>query len=86
METLAWLVVYVVAFGLLQLVLFRYFQRDDPAPETTPSMADHGGGARADSGTERRGDDTGVRCRHCGTVNERHATITFCRYCVSPLA
>ena len=35
MQAWAWLVAYVVGFGLLQVALYRYFHRSEPTPETT---------------------------------------------------
>jgi ribosomal protein S14 len=82
METWAWLAAYVVAFGLLQLVLYRYFQRETSA-ETTPAATDRRRQARPERPAEDAAES--VRCRHCGTYNERHATIQFCRNCVGTL-
>jgi hypothetical protein len=81
MESWAWLAVYVVAFGLLQLVLFRYFQRETSA-ETTPAASDRRRQSPPDPPT---GTDDGVHCRHCGTVNERDGSVRFCRHCVGAL-
>lgn len=85
METWAWLAAYVVAFGLLQLVLFRYFQRETSA-ETTPSASDRRRQAAPEPEADEPADgEDGIRCRHCGTYNQRHGTITFCRNCISSL-
>jgi len=82
METWAWLAAYIVAFGLLQLVLYRYFQRETSA-EATPAASDR----RRQSPPEPVSDeaDATVKCRHCGAYNQRHTAITFCRHCAGSL-
>lgn len=84
METWGWLVVYVVGFGLLQLLLYRYFQRDDPSPGATPGPVDQS----APRSLERSGEagaEEGRLCIHCGTVNERDQMFAYCKECVRPL-
>ncbi|WP_276273176.1 DUF7577 domain-containing protein [Haloarcula litorea] len=86
METWIWLTAYVVGFGLLQVLLYRYVRRRDPSPETTA-----GGAERADAGgqtttPESAGDAAGaVTCRHCGAENEAHAMVNYCRACAESL-
>lgn len=88
METWGWLVAYVVGFGLLQLLLYRYFRRDDPSPDATPGPVE--GSARrslerpaeADGGTDA---DEARHCPHCGAANERIQTFSYCRECAGPL-
>jgi hypothetical protein len=84
METWAWLVAYVVGFGLLQLLLYRYFQREDPAPDVTPGPVERGGQSAID-GANGPATDGGVQCPHCGTVNEDGAMYSYCRECALSL-
>ncbi|ACV47190.1 MULTISPECIES: DUF7577 domain-containing protein [Halomicrobium] len=77
MDVVFWLVAYVLGFGLVQLLLYRYFQRDDPAPDATPSRVDTAAPASVDAG-----DPTGGgRCRECGTHNENDPAFVYCRQC-----
>jgi len=82
MGVLVWLIAYVVGFGLLQLLLYRYFQRDDPSPETTPSPVDHSVPASIDPPDSAA---TGRHCRECGTYNEHDSMFVYCRACTSRL-
>lgn len=84
METWGWLIAYVVGFGLLQFLLFRYFQRDNPAPDATPGPVEGAGGS-AREGPRSNDDIAGVHCRHCGTFNEHQPTFAYCKQCISPL-
>lgn len=89
MEVWTWIVAYVVGFSLLQLLVYRYFRDGDASVEGPsagsgdryPAAAD--GLDRAASREEPTGD--GVRCRHCGAVNEGEASFRYCRECVTPL-
>jgi hypothetical protein len=100
MEVWAWLTVYLVGFALLQLVLYRYFRQGGSGEQPAGSPNNHGMGADAgrdpwvDSPREQAdhapdstpGDASGgVRCKHCGAVNESEATFTYCRECAQPL-
>ncbi len=82
MDALGWLIAYVVGFGLLQLLLYRYFQREDPSPDATPRM-DRSRAAAVEGGEEPATD--GVYCDNCGAHNEAAATYSYCRECVSLL-
>jgi len=91
METLGWLVAYVVGFALVQLLLYRYIQRDDASPDAAPGSVDQTArrsmeqpAARPDDG-DGDADHEGVRCRHCGTVNDYGQQFAYCRECVQPL-
>ena len=91
MEALGWLVAYVVGFGLVQLLLYRYIQRDDASPDTAPGPVDRSArrsmeraSARSDEG-DAHGTENGVPCPHCGTVNEREQMFAYCEQCVRPL-
>jgi hypothetical protein len=101
MEPWAWLTAYLVGFALLQLVLYRYLSGKDSTSELSRPSGDHraradAGGethtepmteASIDNNPERgaESDEEGIHCKHCGTLNERHATITYCRHCTQPL-
>lgn len=82
MGVLVWLIAYVIGFGLLQLLLYRYFQRDDPSPETTPSPTEHGAPVALDA---PEGEASGRHCRECGTYNEHDSMYVYCRECASRL-
>ena len=88
METWGWLVAYVVGFGLVQLLLYRHFQRDDPSPDVTPGSTDGSARLSAERSPRQPADDDesdGVTCRHCGAVNESDGAFTYCEECVRPL-
>lgn len=89
MEALGWLLAYVLGFGLVQLLLYRYIQRDDASPDAAPGAVDQTGrrsmeqpSARPDDGDEL---EDGVHCRHCGTVNDYEQSFAYCKQCVRPL-
>lgn len=91
MEALGWLVAYVVGFGLVQLLLYRYIQRDDASPDAAPGRVDQSAGrsmeqssARPDESTAGE-DEAGVHCRHCGAFNEYDQMFTYCKQCAGPL-
>ena len=83
MEAWAWLFAYVLGFGLLQLVLYRYFQREYGQADATPVGAEGTGAAPREPTPETDGE--GIRCTHCGTVNDSEPNFTFCRACTEPL-
>lgn len=91
METLGWLVAYVVGFALVQLLLYRYIQRDDASPDATPGAVDRPARRSIEQSTRRPedgggdADNEGLRCRHCGTVNDYDQPYTYCEECVQPL-
>lgn len=93
MEALGWLVAYVVGFGLVQLLLYRYIQRDDASPDSAPGSVDQSARRSFDqpASDARDGDENGaetedgVQCRHCGTVNEYEQSFAYCKECVRPL-
>lgn len=85
MDPWVWLAAYLLGFGLLQVLLYRYFRREIPRGEaTTPASVEHPG-PRAAAGGEV-GEETGARCPHCGADNEPDPAYTFCRECLSPLS
>ncbi|MFB6309393.1 MAG: hypothetical protein ABEH35_08695 [Haloarculaceae archaeon] len=88
METWGWLIAYVVGFGLLQLFLYRYFQREDRSADTTPAPSDQSAPLAVDrprETTEETHEDDGVHCKHCGTYNERDPMFSYCKECAQPL-
>ncbi len=88
MEVWGWLVAYVVGFGLVQLLLYRYFQRDDPSPDATPGSTDQSGHRAVERSPHPPEDDEGidgVQCPHCGAVNERDEMFTYCGACARSL-
>lgn len=82
MSILVWLIAYIVGFGLLQLLLYRYFQREDPSPGTTPSPVE---GSSAVAVGSTNGEPTGIHCRECGTHNESNSMYVYCQSCASRL-
>ena len=84
MEVWAWLLAYVVGFGLLQLVLYRYFSRERGTLDgATPGGSD---GVRRAVPERVDGDHDGVRpCHHCGASNAADPVYTYCRECATPL-
>jgi len=99
MEAWAWLAAYLVGFALLQLALYRYFQRG----ESTEAEREPGykrleqSAGRSDIGIEDRDgdadhaaettavDDDAVVCQQCGAVNEREGMFSYCRECAGAL-
>ena len=83
METWGWLIAYIAGFGLLQLLLYRYFGRSNPGPESTPGTGDQSGSAVSVPGgtTTARG----VVCGHCGVENEADRMFRYCSDCTAPL-
>ena len=86
--TWLWVLLYVVAFVAVQLLLYHYLQRGD-GPAVEHAAPDYGDGETVGSqpsqaSVEDHGDD-GLRCRHCGTYNDREASYTFCRECAQRL-
>jgi hypothetical protein len=79
MEPWLWLTAYVGGFGLLQVLLYRHFRKRTPA--ATDGQVDASGGARtaAADATEA------VPCQQCGTVNEVHAAVRYCRECAQSI-
>ena len=79
MDAWVWLTAYVVAFGVLQIFLYRHFSRRTATP--TEGRVD-----RTGSGGHTDTDDAEANpCKHCGTVNEAHAMVRYCRECAEPL-
>ena len=81
MQPWMWLTAYVLGFGLLQVMLYRYFSGQTQTPESTSSPV-----ARADGGQRIVTDATDtVACGHCGAVNESHSMIRYCGACAESL-
>jgi hypothetical protein len=84
MQLWGWLIAYVVTFGLVQLLLYHYFQhRREPSPDSTPVGAGPGGTAVEAGGLSPESD--AVCCPECGTRNEGHQMIRYCRVCAAAL-
>ncbi|MFW6018170.1 MAG: DUF7577 domain-containing protein [Halapricum sp.] len=86
--TWIWILVYVLAFGLFQLLLYRYL-RDKEQPSFEQATPDYGdierGPPRPTVTTVETDDDGMVRCPRCGTYNERDSAYTYCKECVQRL-
>jgi hypothetical protein len=82
MDGWGWLIAYVVGFGLLQLLLYRYLQRRGPTANSTAGRGASGGTGSAQSASAT---EAGVRCESCGTVNEADGMIRYCRSCAESL-
>jgi len=79
MQPWAWLTAYVVGFGLLQVLLYRRFNQQ--SPKTTEGRA-----ARASGGRTLEPETAeSSPCQHCGTVNEAHRMVRYCRECTESL-
>jgi len=93
MEAWAWLIAYLVGFALLQLVLYRYFQRGESTHDNGETRDSREPGyqrlersAMSESAIDRPDDDgDGVYCKHCGARNERNGMYSYCRNCAEPL-
>lgn len=88
MEPWIWLIAYVIGFGFVQVLLYRYFQRDDPSPDATPGPGDRSARRLLDQPVPPSEEDEntdGVHCHHCGTFNERDQMFAYCKECARPL-
>lgn len=88
MEAWAWLAAYLIGFALLQLVLYRYFQRGESTHDTEarePGYKRLEGSAGSSDIDAHRGDEDTVVCQHCGTPNQRDGMFSYCRECAEPL-
>jgi hypothetical protein len=81
MQPWVWLTVYVLGFGLLQVVLYRHFSQQTPSPETTEGRVTRTSGGRT---AVSEAAET-VTCPHCDTVNESHRMIRYCGSCAESL-
>jgi len=83
-----WVVLYVLAFVAIQLLLYRYLQRGD-GPTVEHAAPDYGEGEAAPQRPAKAAVDAddreGIRCQHCGALNDREASYTFCRECAQRL-
>lgn len=82
MDTWTWLAAYLLAFGALQVALYQYFQRQS-SPDSAAGATEASGRSLADPSPAEAAE--AVRCRHCGSLNDRHPRIRFCRECVGSL-
>ncbi|MFC7026983.1 hypothetical protein ACFQJ5_04350 [Halomicroarcula sp. GCM10025324] len=78
MQVWGWLLVYLVGFGLVQLLLYRRFGRRESTPRGNSQSA-------APSGSLGPSASSVVECRHCGARNEAVRTVRYCQACVEPL-
>jgi len=84
MEAWAWLIAYLIGFALLQLVLYRYFQRGESTHDGDREPGYRRLEQRGAGGDVGREDDAdGVYCQQCGAQNDR--TYSYCRNCVEPI-
>ncbi|MFC7074916.1 DUF7577 domain-containing protein [Haloarcula halophila] len=86
MQLWGWLIAYVVTFGLVQLLLYHYFQHrgtSSESPESTPAGAGHGSAPVEPEGGSVSGEV--VPCPECGTRNDGHRMIRYCRSCAASL-
>lgn len=84
MEAWTWLIAYLLGFALLQLVLYRYFQRGesthDGDTETGHRRFEH---RSASADVTNDTDAQKLRCQQCGSHNDR--TYSYCRNCAETL-
>jgi hypothetical protein len=90
MEAWAWLAAYLIGFALLQLVLYRYFQRGESTHDADTREPGYkrleGSAASTDIDTEADSDrEDAVVCQQCGAFNERDGMFSYCRECAEPL-
>jgi len=83
-----WILVYVLVFGVFQLLLYRYLQGEEhpPIEQATPDYGD-AEMSRSRTGAipaETSGGEA-VRCPRCGAYNERDPAYTYCKECVQRL-
>lgn len=88
MEAWTWLVAYLVGFALLQLFLYRYFQRGESTHDGEAREAGfqrlEQAAATSDAGMDDADGET-VYCQHCGASNARDGMFSYCRNCAEPL-
>jgi len=82
-----WVLLYVVGFVLLQVLLYRYLQRnetgfDGATPVDGDGEADRSAVRAAPTPDAAESDDR-FRCPNCVTPNDR--TFTYCRNCTTRL-
>ncbi|MFB6297264.1 MAG: hypothetical protein ABEH56_01955 [Salinirussus sp.] len=82
MPAWVWLVVYIVGFGLLQVLLYRYLRSDSPRERTAPMRGDRPS-VQLESPPDGVDSDDGVHCSHCGAYNE--SGYSYCRQCATGL-
>ncbi|WP_115863486.1 DUF7577 domain-containing protein [Halorussus litoreus] len=82
-----WIVLYVLAFSLVQLLIYRYLRSDEDAPlfnSTTPNRDPAAFEEFAADDRPHSDDPSVVVCPRCGTENA--TGFTYCRNCVNPMA
>ncbi len=85
MNAWGWLLAYVLGFGLLQLLLYRYFRGDEPSVEAAPNPVDSGTSGRPVDEPRADPEEGVVRCGDCGARNDADGGYTYCRECASAL-
>ena len=86
-----WILIYVLGFAAFQLLIYRYLRENEPSiKQATPGYTESERDAAQpglEAPTEPVGAENGdgIRCRHCGTVNESEQAFTYCRECIRPL-
>jgi hypothetical protein len=100
MDAWVWLAAYLVGFALLQLALYRYFQRGESTESESREPGykrlersagrsnvgvEDGDAARESGGTPVDSRRDAVVCQQCGALNERDSMFSYCRECASPL-
>lgn len=95
MESVGTLALVVGAFVLLHVLVYWYLYRRSGGLDAggvgafgESSSTNHRGFDRPtepSDAADAEDDDETVLCPHCGTRNEAHQTITFCRNCVERL-
>ncbi|MFW6437101.1 MAG: DUF7577 domain-containing protein [Halococcoides sp.] len=78
-----WILLYVLAFGVFQYVMYRYLQREDQAGQTVPDTSERP--ALHSPDPTATDDPEIVRCRSCGAPNEAVSTFRYCRECLAEL-
>ena len=88
MEAWAWLAAYLIGFALLQLALYRYFQRGESthdAEAREPGYKRLEGSAAATDIDADTGNKETVVCQQCGAPNQRDGMFSYCCECAEPL-
>lgn len=86
MQTWAWLIAYLLGFGLLQVYLYRYFIGGESTSSSSAESTTPQGAGPVDTGNPRSDPDGEyVTCGECGGHNEGSAVFTYCKHCGAQL-